>query len=71
VTRGTRPNKSSSSRGFAHGAWGTWGLKTENQKKNSPLFEQATTTKFYFILFFFNPTGAGRGVGQGALRGVG
>src|SRR5579875_3120439 len=31
VTRGTRPKKPSSSRGFARGAWGSWGLKTENQ----------------------------------------
>jgi hypothetical protein len=35
VTRGTRPKKPSSSRGFAHearrsrGSWGSWGLKTE------------------------------------------
>jgi hypothetical protein len=38
VTRGTRPKKPSSSRGFAHeahgargvrGFWGFWGLKTE------------------------------------------
>jgi hypothetical protein len=40
VTRGTRPKKPSSSRGFAHGAqgawgsWGSWGLKTKNQKPN-------------------------------------
>jgi hypothetical protein len=37
VTRGTRPRKPSSSRGFvreargARGAWGAWGLKTENR----------------------------------------
>jgi hypothetical protein len=30
VTRGTRPKKPSSSRGFARGTWGSWGLKTEN-----------------------------------------
>jgi hypothetical protein len=33
VTRGTRPKKPSSSHGFARkaqGAWGSWGLKTEN-----------------------------------------
>jgi hypothetical protein len=51
VTRGTRPKKPSSSRGFAreaHGArgvrgvwgfWGFWGLKTENRKlKKNSLF---------------------------------
>jgi hypothetical protein len=38
VTRGTRPKKPSSSRGFvreargARGVWGFWGLKTENRK---------------------------------------
>jgi hypothetical protein len=37
VTRGTRPKKPFSSRGFAReargawGAWGAWRLKTENQ----------------------------------------
>jgi hypothetical protein len=44
VTRGTRPKKPSSSRGFAreaHGArgvWGFWGLKTENCKLEFSLF---------------------------------
>jgi hypothetical protein len=58
VTRGTRPKKPSSSRGFARGARGSWGLKTENQNIFSPFFQPATTTKkekkiyFYFILFF-------------------
>jgi hypothetical protein len=40
VTRGTRPKKPSSSRGFAHeahGARGAWGLKTET-KHFFPLF---------------------------------
>jgi hypothetical protein len=38
VTRGIRPKKPSSSRGFAReargvwGVWGFWGLKTENRK---------------------------------------
>jgi hypothetical protein len=48
VTRGTRPKKPSSSRGFARearGAWGSWGLKTENQIIFFSLFKPATTTK--------------------------
>jgi hypothetical protein len=58
VTRGTRPKKPSSSRGFARGARGAWGLKTENrnfflsfqdgnnyQKKKKTIF-----ILFYFIL---------------------
>jgi hypothetical protein len=52
VTRGTRPKKPSSSRGFARearGARGVWGLKTENRKlkivKNFSLSKPATTTK--------------------------
>jgi hypothetical protein len=35
LTRGTRPKKPSSSRGFAREArtaWGFWGLKTKNRK---------------------------------------
>jgi hypothetical protein len=32
VTRGTRPKKPYSSRGFARGAWGSRGLKTENRR---------------------------------------
>jgi hypothetical protein len=58
VTRGTRPKKPSSSRGFAHeacgarGSWGSWGLKTENQTFFSSLFQQPTT-KFYFYFYFF------------------
>src|SRR5665811_1290988 len=49
VTRGTRPKKPSSSRGFAReargargarGAWGSWGLKTENRT-------------FFGMLFYF------------------
>jgi hypothetical protein len=48
VTKGTRPKNPSSSRGFAceaHGARGSWGLKTENRNIFSPLFQPATTTK--------------------------
>jgi hypothetical protein len=60
VTRGTRPKKPSSSRGFireARGARGSWGLKTENGTFFSSLFQQAIANKinkflFYFILFF-------------------
>jgi hypothetical protein len=55
VTRGTRPKKPSSSRGFAgegHGAggaggawgsWGSWGLKTKNRTFFFSLFQQAIT----------------------------
>jgi hypothetical protein len=56
VTRGTRPKKPSSSCGFAHearGARGSWGLKTENRKKISSLFQQPTTKKIIFIYFYF------------------
>jgi hypothetical protein len=54
VTRGTRPKKPSSSRGFAReacgtrgarGTRGTWGLKTENRTFFSSLFQQPTTKK--------------------------
>jgi hypothetical protein len=51
VTRGTRPKKPSSSRGFAckvreaRGTWGSWELKTKNRKIFSHLFQLATTTK--------------------------
>jgi hypothetical protein len=51
VTRGTRPKKPSSSRGFAHEAWGSRGsrgsrgLKTENRTFFSSLFQQPTTKK--------------------------
>jgi hypothetical protein len=54
VTRGTRPKKPSSSRGFTHeacgargarGDRGSWGLKTENRTFFSSLFQQATTKK--------------------------
>jgi hypothetical protein len=58
VTRGTRPKKPSSSRGFAReargargaqGARGAWGLKTENRKPKTENFfslsKPATTTK--------------------------
>jgi hypothetical protein len=62
VTRGTRPKKPSSSRGFAHeargarGVWGFWGFwelktETENRKlkieKNFFLSKPATTTKIF------------------------
>jgi hypothetical protein len=56
VTRGTRPKKPSSSRGFARGArgfWGFWGLKTENRKlkieKILSLSKPATTTISTFL----------------------
>jgi hypothetical protein len=48
VTRGTRPKKPSSSRGFAwgtQGTWGFWGLKTKNRTFFSSLFQQPTTKK--------------------------
>jgi hypothetical protein len=53
VTRGTRPKKPSSSRGFAHearGARGVWGLKTENRKPKITLFpsRQQLPKKNYF-----------------------
>jgi hypothetical protein len=55
VTRGTRPKKPSSSRGFARearGVWGFWGLKTENRKlkieKILFLSKPPTTTKIFF-----------------------
>jgi hypothetical protein len=63
VTRGTRPKKPTSSRGFAseapgaRGSWESWGLKTEIFFS---LFKTAATTKnknknkFYFILFYFS-----------------
>jgi hypothetical protein len=69
VTRGTRPKKPSSSRGFARvargargvwGFWGFWGLKTENRKLkiekefSLPLSRPATTTKKkLFFIFLF------------------
>jgi hypothetical protein len=63
VTRGTRPKKPSSSRGFARearkarGVWGFWGLKTENRKlkidKNFSLSKPARTTKKNLLLFYF------------------
>jgi hypothetical protein len=62
VTRETRPKKPSSSRGFAREARGAWGvrevrgLKTENRKlkieKKFSLSKLATTTKFFYFLFF-------------------
>jgi hypothetical protein len=78
VTRGTRPKKPSSSRGFAReargarrtrearrarGSWGSWGLKTENIF--SPLFQPATTAKKNFYFIFFDVTAAGRGARRG------
>src|SRR5450759_3837042 len=50
VTRGTRPKKPSSSRGFTRGArgvwgsWGVWGLKTKH------------FLGYYFIFFDINPS---------------
>jgi hypothetical protein len=52
VTRGTRPKKPSSSRGFARGAWGAWGLKTENRTFFSSLFNPTTQKKLKLLLFF-------------------
>jgi hypothetical protein len=52
VTRGIRPKKPSSSRGFAceaRGSWGSWGLKTENRTFFSSRFQQPTTN---FLIFF-------------------
>jgi hypothetical protein len=57
VTRGSRPKKPSSSRGFARevrearGAQGSWGLKTEFFFS---LFKTATTTKKKIKNNFFN-----------------
>jgi hypothetical protein len=86
VTRGTRPKKPSSSRGFtcgargARGSWGSWGLKIEHFF--SSLFQQATT-KFYFIFIFSRVhaasawthqpvrTGRARGYRGGTERGQG
>jgi hypothetical protein len=63
VTRGTRPKKPSSSRGFAceaWGAWRSWGLKTENRKKNSLFSSRKQLPKIkikiknlFFIFYFF------------------
>jgi hypothetical protein len=59
MTRGTRPKKPSSSRGFAreaHGAqgvWGFWGLKTENCKLFSFQAGQIYLFILFFILFYF------------------
>jgi hypothetical protein len=59
VTRGTRPKKPSSSRGFAReargawgawGAWGTWGLKTENRN----FFLSFQDGNNYQIIIFLN-----------------
>jgi hypothetical protein len=69
VTRGTRPKKPSSSRGFAReargargvwgvwGFWGFWGLKTENRKlkiENILSLSKPATTTRKEIKFFFN-----------------
>jgi hypothetical protein len=63
VTRGTRPKKPSSSRGFARGAqgaggaWGSWELKTENRTFFSSFFQQTNTKKKIkekiLLLFYF------------------
>jgi hypothetical protein len=70
VTRGTRPKKPSSSRGFARkargarGVQGVWGLKTENRnlkiEKNFSLSKPATTTKFFIFYFLSRPRGRAR-----------
>jgi hypothetical protein len=58
VTRGTRPKKPSSSRGFARearGARGSWGLKTETEHF-FPLFSSRQLPKkinFFYFLFLF------------------
>jgi hypothetical protein len=57
---------------IARGAWGSWGLKTENRNIFSLLFHSATTTKNkikIIILFFFDPTVAGRGARWGRDEG--
>jgi hypothetical protein len=53
VIRGTMPKKPSSSCGFARGARGSWGIKIENRKFFSSLFQQATTKKIKIIYFYF------------------
>jgi hypothetical protein len=76
VTRGTRPKKPSSSRGFARGARatrgtrGSWGLKTENRNIFSPLFQPATKLFLfiYFILFISNRQGPDGVLDGGARR---
>jgi hypothetical protein len=62
VTRGTRPKKPSSSRGFARGAcgargtrgtresWGSWGSKTEHF---FPLFSSSQQLKEFFLFIFY------------------
>jgi hypothetical protein len=73
VTRGTRPEKPSSCRGFARkarGAWGTrgsWGLKTENRKPKYffPSFPASNNNPnlfiYLFIYIFFRPDGGRMG----------
>jgi hypothetical protein len=74
VTRGTRPKKPSSSRGFAReargawGVWGFWGLKTENRKPK--IFQAGNNYQIY--LFFSCPRGqqtasVGEGGGGSAM----
>jgi hypothetical protein len=59
VTRGTRPKKSSSSRGFAReargaqGAWGFWRLKTENRKLKILNFQAGNNYQKKIIFYFY------------------
>jgi hypothetical protein len=77
VTRGIRPKKAYSSRGFARearGARGSGGLKTENRNFFPPLFQPATTAKkkkknFFFFRVTGCPTGAKRGPDRVPNRG--
>jgi hypothetical protein len=74
VTRGIRPKKPSSSRGFAHearGARGCWGLKTEHL---FPLFSSRQIPKKLFYFFHVSvrthwPVRAGRARGTEGGRG--
>jgi hypothetical protein len=58
VTKGTRPKKPSSSRSFAHeahGALGSWGLKTKNGDFFSLFNYQKPKIYFIFIFIFKRP----------------
>jgi hypothetical protein len=75
VARGTRPKKSSSFRGFAreaYGAWGSWGLKTENRTFFSPLFfSKQLPKKFIYLFIFERPCGRLSLSAQGEQGGTG